>query len=130
MRSYKIIKIAQDGKDYYGIFETLVDGGNVSSLWSHPINNLYFESLEELHEYMDDLYNQISNYKGNEGDILSEDQVTFLQWEDDHECDDDCDREDEGEWTSYHDHDHNHEDHHDKSNCCGGKWWKDCKCGF
>lgn len=127
MRKYKIIKVVQDDKDYYGIFETLVDGDNISVLWNYPINNVFFESLEELQEYMDDLYTQISEYKHNNQNILSEEQVTFLEWESDCGCDDNCDYEDEGEWTSYHDHDSSH--HHDKSQCCGGKWWADCKCG-
>lgn len=128
MRKYKIIKIVQDDKDYYGIFETLVDGDNVSVLWNHPINNVFFESMEELQEYMDDLHTQISEYKNNDQAILSEEQVTFLEWESDCGCGDNCDCEDDGEWTSYHDHDHEH--HHDKSHCCGGKWWADCKCGI
>lgn len=79
MRKYKIIKLVQDGKDYYGIFEAIVDGDNINILGTQPINNVFFESIEELYEYLEDFYNQLSDYKNNNTPVLMEDDVNFVE---------------------------------------------------
>lgn len=119
MRKYKIIKINQDGKDYFGIFETITEGDSVNVLGTQPINNVFFESLEELYEFMDDFTIQILDYKMGKEEPLLEQDVNFLSWECDHA--DGCECEEDGEFVSYHEQTDNHQ-------CCGGKWWESCKC--
>jgi len=91
MFSYKVIKHEDtENGTLYGLYETTTDeDGTVLVMGNSPLNQVFYESVDELVEHITDVYHYIQEVKNGSQDILGDDAVTFVDME--QECDEDCD---------------------------------------
>lgn len=132
MFAYKVIKISnEDHWDLYGLYETTTDDEwTILVMGEAPINHVFYQSIDELTDHIDDLHTIIQRIKSWEEEVLSEDDVMFvdMESESDEECEDGCGCED-GQWRSLEEGEdqkagdtsgHHHHHHGKKDWCCGG----------
>ncbi len=110
MFSYKVIKHEDtENGTLFGLYETTTDeDGTVLVMGNAPLNQVFYESVDELVEHITDVYHYIQEVKAGSQTIVGDDAVTFVDME--QECDEDCDCGNCGT-----------EEGSDKSGCaCGG----------
>lgn len=145
MFSYKIIKHEDtENGTLYALYETTTgDDGETVVMWNAPVNYVFYESLDELVDHINDIHAYVLQVKNGEQEVKNADDVTFVEmtpeWEEDWCCrwdcdcgeDCDCDKEwcgcGEWEWKSLDDEDNTiggtnlgHHHAHKKEGCCGG----------
>lgn len=97
MFTYKIIKHEdEENGTLYALYEvTTASDGEVMVMGQAPVNGVFYESVDELAEHIDELHTYVKQVQSGEQTIADADEVTFVDMEPDCCDDDDCDCGDE-----------------------------------
>jgi hypothetical protein len=140
MFTYSIIKHEDtENGTLYALYETTQDDdGETMVMGNAPVNGVFYESMDELVEHHEDIYQYIQQVARGEKPVIDAENATFVDLEGEDCCDEGCECEGgcgceagcgceskDGEWKSFQEEGKeegqgNSEMGGMKKGCCGG----------